>query len=97
MKDFHVIKFADALQIKFNEYLVGHFPQLIVMVKSTPKMEIFNVTSIREFAEMFIIRFSTILIRFLKVIAALLLQKLLKFLVQHLKGLFENRLSEPSI
>ncbi|XP_065658713.1 zinc finger MYM-type protein 1-like [Hydra vulgaris] len=73
MKKREIISCAEAIQRKYSEDITTEFPLQMVMVKSMLHDEISKISSIRELADLLIVKLSTIAASVPQVITALLL------------------------
>ena len=73
MKEREIISCAEAIQRKYSEDITTEFPLQMVMVKSMLHDEISKISSIRELADLLIVKLSTIAAIVPQVITALLL------------------------
>ncbi|XP_065657993.1 zinc finger MYM-type protein 1-like [Hydra vulgaris] len=73
MKEREIISCAEAIQRKYSEDITTEFPLQMVMVKSMLHDEISKISSIRELADLLIVKLSTIAASVPQVITALLL------------------------
>ena len=73
MKEHEIISCAEAIQRKYSEDITTEFPLQMVMVKSMLHDEISKISSIRELADLLIVKLSTIAASVPQVITALLL------------------------
>ncbi|XP_065658998.1 zinc finger MYM-type protein 1-like [Hydra vulgaris] len=73
IKEREIISCAEAIQRKYSEDITTEFPLQMVMVKSMLHDEISKISSIRELADLLIVKLSTIAASVPQVITALLL------------------------